>query len=422
MPLRNLIYLSDPVVAPADNAADAKGRTATSQRSRSGWFKPLWVLPRAWCVTTSLQAKGVPRHKTAAFVRLHLARLAPFVDSGVYACRAGDLVHLWFWENRRVRDFCLARKLDFATQQVVPESVCLPKIREGAVLYRCVEGVEAQLWHKGVLQDSAWWPKQIDDTEWQGWRPTAAASGSSHPLPVAWPHTLPPITLAAGELGQRTAARLQMPWAANILGAKWWRGVQELRSGVFFTLAGGVLLGLAGYWSAQWWFLQQAQERAEQEIRILTARVEPVSTARGKALAQLQWTSQIAKLHRQDGINDTLHILTPVLIQQEVALREFEYGDEGLRLTLVPVNSELNIAAIIQQLETLPQLIHVRLLPESDARILRISAKINPTPINPSLLDRADNGAAALPRSAATGTPQLFAVSETMTGKRERGQ
>lgn len=381
MPLRNLYCLSDP-------AAVAGGQ----QRSRSGWMKPLWVLPRAWCVTTSLQAKGVPRHKTAAFVRLHLARLAPFVDSGVYACRTGDWVNLWFWENQRVRDFCEAHRLDFAALDLAPESVCLPKVSDGAVLYPCVEGVEAQLWHKGALLDSAWWPKQIDESDWQAWRPTAAAAGRGRAMPVAWPESLPPMAKSGAHLGQQTSAHLLKPWASNILGEKWWLGFKVMQSGLFFTLSGGVLLGFAGYLSAQWLYVQQELNRVDLEISALSSRVEPVLTARGKTQAYLQWTSQVAKLNQQAGIGETLQVLAPVLIQQEVALREFEYGDGEVRLTLVPVNSELNIETIIQQLEALPILSDIRLLPENDVRILRISAKISP-------MDSVTSGAVALPAS-----------------------
>lgn len=393
MPLRNLYCLSDP-------AAVAEGQ----QRSRSGWMKPLWVLPRSWCVTTSLQAKGVPRHKTAAFIRLHLARLAPFVDSGVYACRTGDWVHLWFWENQRVRDFCEVHGLDFAALDLAPESVCLPKINDGAVLYRCVEGVEAQLWHKGALLDSAWWPKQIDDSDWQAWRPTAAAAGSGRAFPVAWPESLPPMAISSAPPGKQTSARLLKPWASNILGEKWWRGFQEIRSGMFFTLSGGVLLGFAGYLSAQWLYVQQELYRVDLEISALSSQVEPVLTARGKTQAYLQWTSQVAKLNQQVGIGDTLRILAPVMIHQEVALREFEYGDGELRLTLVPVHAELNIESIIKQLEALPKLSDIRLLPENDVRILRISAKISP-------MDSVVGGAAVLP------APHSNAVAANINAK-----
>ncbi|MDP2964088.1 MAG: hypothetical protein Q8N54_15160 [Sulfurimicrobium sp.] len=387
MPLRNLYCLSD-------SAAVAGGQ----QRNRSGWMKPLWVVPRAWCVTASLQAKGVPRHKTAAFIRLHLARLAPFVDSGVYACRTGDWVHLWFWENQRVRDFCETHQMDFAALDLAPESVCLPKISDGAVLHRCIEGVEAQLWHKGALLDSAWWPKQIDGSDWQAWRPTAAAAGSGRAKPAAWPESLPPMAISSPHPGRQPSAHLLKPWASNVLGEKWWRGFKEIRSGLFFTLSGSVLLGFTGYLSAQWLYVQQELNRVDLEISALSSRVEPVLTARGKTRAYLQWTSQVAKLNQQVGIGDTLHVLAPVLIQQETALREFEYGDGELRLTLVPVNSELNIEAIIQQLEALPKLSDIRLLPENDARILRISAKISP-------MDSMDGGTAGLP------APQINAAA-----------
>lgn len=403
MPLRNLFYLSDSALNSAGGASATQAR----------WLKPLWVLPRAWCVMASLQAKGVPRHKTTAFVRLHLARLAPFVDSGVYACRAGDWVHFWFWENQRVRDFCLNHKLDFATINLAPESVCLPKIRDGAVLYRCIEGVEAQLWYKGALQDSAWWPKQIDNQDWQAWLSTGAASGSSRAMPVAWPEAMPQVALATGKLGQRTSENLLKPWAANILGEKWWRGFQGMRSGLFFILSGAVFLGFSGYLLAQWWFVQWAQQRVDQEIALLSVRVDPVLAARSKAQAQQQWTSKIAKLNQQIGLNDILSALAPALLQQEVALREFEFGEGELRLILVPVNSELNVTAIIQQLETLPKLTNIRLLPESDTRILRISAQIKPL-----------SSAIALPASQTNGLTVNNSATEdkAKTERKERAR
>lgn len=397
MPLRNLFYLSE-------FALGTGGKVKTQQRILANWLKPLWVLPRAWCVTETLQAKGVPRHKTAAFVRLHLARLSPFVDGGVYACRVGDLVHLWFWENQRVRDFCLTHQLDFTTINLAPESVCLPKLRDGAVLHRCIEGVEAQLWYKGMLQDSAWWPKLIKNEDWQAWLPSATALGSGRTMPVAWPEDLPQMD---GGLRQRTSANLQKPWAANLLGEKWWRGIKEMRSGLFFKLSGGIFLGLAGYWFAQWWYLQHALHQVDHEIATLSIRVDPIFAARSKALAYLQWTSKTATLHQKTALNETLRILTPVLLQQEVALRELEYGDGELRLILVPVNSELNITAIIQQFEAIPNLANIRLLPESDTRTLRISAKIKPlgvagsAAVSPVPLERGSAGKNTTPADKA---------------------
>ncbi len=373
MLLRNRFYLSDFSGAGDDH-------TASEPQPRSGLLKPLWILPRTWCVTTSLNAKGVPRHKTAAFVKLHLTRLAPFADYGVYACRSGDWVHLWFWENQRVRDLCKKCDVEFATLQLAPESVCFPKAREGTVLYQCIHGVEAQLWHQGLLLDSAWWPEMIDTAAWQAWRPTAVSSSGIRTQSASWPEFPPAINTLTTNPDPRSTTQLFEPWGGNLLGEQWWHFVKEIRTDMIYVAAVGILLGVTGYLSAQWWSLQNIQGSMEKKISALSSQVDPLNKARSKALEQQQWVAQLVKLRNQDNVSQFLKSLQPVLQKQEATLREFEYLDGEIRLLLVPVNTELNIVSLTQDLETLPQLTTLRLLPESDARVMRISGKIRPFP------------------------------------------
>ncbi len=401
MLLRNRFYLSD-----LPGAEDKP--TASEAQPRAGLLKPLWILPRIWCVTTSLNAKGVPRHKTVAFVKLHLPRLAPFADYGVYACRSGDWVHLWFWENQRVRDLCRKHDLDFTTLQLAPESVCFPKVREGAILYQCIHGVEAQLWHQGLLLDSAWWPEMIDITTWQTWRPTAAASSGIRTQLASWSESLPAIIPLTTSLHSSSTTQLSEPWAGNLLGEQWWYFLKEIRTDMVYVAAVGLLLGFTGYLSTQWWSLQHVQSNVEKKIAALSSRIDPLNNARSKALEQQQWISQLAKLRNQDDINQVLKSLQPILQKQEAALREFEYLDGEIRLLLVPINTELNIVALTQDLEALPRLTALRLLPESDARVMRISGKIRPAP-----------------EVRVLGQPQTPKNSAAMpyhSGKREKGE
>lgn len=408
MPLRNRFYLSD-LPDDADEAA------LEARSGNSGWIKPLWILPRAWCVTTSLQAKGVPQHKTVALVNLHLGRLAPFSDSGVYACRSGDWVHLWFWENQRVREFCEKHALDFAALHIAPESVCFPKIKEGAVLQQCLHGVEAQLWHQGLLLDSAWWPEMIDNAIWQNWRPTAAAASGARAALASWPETLPSLVAQSAIQDVNSAANLAEPWAYNLLGKKWWHALTEIRSEKLSLLAGATLMVGLGYLSAEWWVLQAQQHSVEAKIEALSPLVEPLNVARGKALESQQWVNKLAGLRSQDDVMELLTSLRPVLQQQEAAIREFEYLDGEVRLMLVPINTELNLVALTQELEALPKLTNIRLLPDSDARITRISAKIlrlgKPNEIK--VLGQTQTPD-KLPKSAITSVDR--------SGKREKGE
>jgi hypothetical protein len=410
MPLRNRLYLSD-LPDNADNAADA---ALEARSSNLGWIKPLWILPRAWCVTTSLQAKGVPKHKTVAFVNLHLGRLAPFADYGVYACRSGDWVHLWFWENQRVRTICEKHNWDFASLQLAPESVCFPKINEGAVLLQCQQGVEAQLWHEGLLLDSAWWPDLVDKATWQKWLPTAAAATGVRTDLASWPET-PPLISRGSDMQKVGTASLSEPWASNVLGKRWWYALKEIRGEKLQLIAGAALMLCASYLAAQWWTLQTEQRRVENKIETLSPLVEPLNAARSKAMESQQWVNKLAGLRSQDDVRDLLRSLQPVLQQQEAAIREFEYLDGEVRLMLAPIGTQLNIVTLTQELEALPKLSNIRLLPDSDARLTRISAKMVRlgTPSELMVLGQ---------RQTLKDAPKTPSVQVDRSGKREKGE
>lgn len=365
MLLNNLSYLSD---ASTSGSARALGFLG-------GLRKQVWVLPRSWCATTSIRTTGVPRHNTAAFVRLHLNRLAPFVDSGTYACRTGDVVHFWFWENQRVRELCQQHNLDFDTIELVPESICFPKLKEGAVLYRCKEGVEAQLWHKGQLIDSAWWPDVIDTSTWANWLASEQAALAGRDASVRWPESLPPLAALSNTV-RPGITRLQKPWARNVLGKQWWQGLKEVRLGMATALAAIVMTGFAGYLSAKWLMLDRMQNSVEKKIAVLSPKVDPLQAKRTKALEYQQWTTQVAKLGTQPGIRQVLEALRPTLVQQDALIREFEYTDGEIRVMLVPLGTELNLASLVQQFEVLPGLYNVQLLPNSDSHSARLSARL----------------------------------------------
>jgi hypothetical protein len=411
MPLRNRYYLSD-ASAEADNASTHR---IDEQRNNAGWIKPLWILPRAWCVTTSLQAKGVPTHKTAAFVKLHLARLMPFVDCGVYACRSGDWVHLWFWENQRVRGFCARHTLDFESLHLAPESVCFPRQKEAAVLQQCLHGVEAQLWHQGFLLDSAWWPEMIDTGGWQTWRPSAAAASGVRAAMASWPESLPSMSPQITPRDVASSTNLAEPWAYNLLGKKWWHVLKELRSDKLFLLAAGCVLAWGGYLVAQWSVLHGRQQEVETKINLLSPKIEPLNLARSQALESQQWVNKLTGLRKQDNVQELLANLQPVLQEQEAAIREFEYLDGEVRLMLVPINTELNLVALTQELEALPQLSNVRLLPDSDGRLTRFSFKL-------VHLGKPNEIRVLGQKQDVDKTIKVLGVTVERSGKREKGE
>ena len=419
MQLRNRFYLSD--------IAETKAKEIIAkQNARTAWFKPLWILPRSWCVTTSLQAKGVPSHKTQAFVQLHLHRLAPFADSGVYACRSGDWVHLWFWENRKVREICEKHGLDINHMQFAPESVCFPKRKDGAVLIQCQQGVEAQLWHQGLLVDSAWWPERVSNDEWQAWRPGSAAMTGALAQIASWPEQVPAHVQLSESSLKDPVYRLAEPWARNLLGVQWWHALKNFRGDVLAVIAVVILASYGAYLGAQWWSIDSQLKSTDQEIESLSAKVEPINTARSQAMALQQWTTKLAALRSRDEVRELLKNLRPLLQKEDAALREFEYQDGEVRLMLVPVNTELNIVGVTQDLESMKLLSNIRLLPDSDARLMKVSAKMAPKIVKPESIAsetlQAKTPPAAPESTEQKKTEQMDSSVIPRSGKREKGE
>ena len=66
-----------------------------------------------------------------------------------------------------------------------------PPSQDGLRVLQCLEGVEAQLWHRASLQASRWWPQRPDALDAQTWLHslgTNAGAGSALPAlsPAAW--------------------------------------------------------------------------------------------------------------------------------------------------------------------------------------------------------------------------------------------
>jgi len=154
-----------------------------------------------------------------------------------------------------------------------------------------------------------------------------------------------------------------------------------------------LLLGFAGYLSAQWWSLQRAEIVVEKKIDTLSPRIDPVQSARSNALAQQEWVNQLAKLRNQDGVDQILDSLQPVLQKQDAALREFEYFAGEIRMTVVPINTEIDIVELTKDMEALPRFSNLRLLPDSDSHGMKISGKVRSL-TDVAIVDAADRQAA----------------------------
>lgn len=137
------------------------------QRPAPGLGAVVWVLARALCRFRVVDLAQVPATGRAQALRLQVAQLSPFADTGHCVVWQGGKALLWMWDAALVRQAMAEAGVAAKRAQVWPESLLYAPGVPGARLVQALQGVEAQIWDDGgALVMSRWWPAPPDAAEW----------------------------------------------------------------------------------------------------------------------------------------------------------------------------------------------------------------------------------------------------------------
>lgn len=209
-----------------------------------------------------------------------------------------------------------------------PESLLQAPV-EGLQLWQGLDGVEAQLWREGGLQQSRWWPHAPSLADWQ-----AFARHGREPLPTEVPPAQPrpwmhpsrePLSLETLERRRRGGER----WL--------WHGLLML--GLFFIGASGREL----------WAAYEQRGLARDTLRAQREQASPQLRAREQALALADETHALLKPLQLPNTLGLLEHLSQHL-PKGVVLRELDL--DGLRLRMaVELPTSVARGALVEALE-----------------------------------------------------------------------
>ncbi len=271
-----------------------------------------WLMARGLCHYQCFDLSQLSPLQREAALQLKIRQWSPFSDTADYTAWHKGKAQVWIWDRAQQQQAQQTQALK--PLPVLPESALRPPGNDGLHWVQTADGIEAQIWQKGVLRSSRWWASLPDEATWQRF---LRSNGQSY---QSLPEQLP-----AAVLLPKPWAKAQNRWHTLSL---LWR--QER---LWVTLGLAVLLGVFVW---EWLPITRWQEKIaalDNQIEQLSLDAEPVLTARTKVLAQKQ---ELEALQALDIYPDQLKLLYEVAakLPKDAILQEWQYEAGELKIKI----------------------------------------------------------------------------------------
>ncbi len=219
-----------------------------------------WVVSRALCGFRVFRLPGTSRTDLKGFAAIKAREWAPYAEVGYHAHLTRDAALIWVWDAGRVRDAMLASGVKPGRVAALPEVALQARASDGLHLVTCLEGVEGQLWLRGELQASRWWPEMPALEQWLEFRRASglASDGTDSPPAESPPWRNRPWTNSGGGSGVG----------------------MERRARQAFVAGAGLLLAAYGYLSGSLAHDAISMSAVEKRLRIAEQRSAPIIAER----------------------------------------------------------------------------------------------------------------------------------------------
>jgi hypothetical protein len=333
-------------------------RAAAIEPERRGLLKPWLVLSRALLHFARMPLQGVPQPRRAAAIRLQLLQLSPWPNTGFAFRCLGNSATVWYWDEDALAARLAARGASAASVSVVPETeMRAARTADGALLIRCLDGVEGQVWRDGELQASMWWPQVPDATAWAAFALDAGIEPSQAPVVHSTPWAARPHDGFAVRRTSATTAtdgtKIAVRVAAALLGGfAIWLAVAQIR-------------------------LELAMSTAADARSRIDARLGPVLDLRRRADRDTAAAAQLLALRAPVTQAELLLALADVAgAGKTLTLREWEFRDDRLRLVLGADSERYDRAAALAALARVPWLRDISLAGNEAPDSLALQARV----------------------------------------------
>lgn len=347
----------------ADPAAAVRQRD--SLRSLLDWRRTAVSIPRRLCHYATLNARNIPRRHLATSLRLQLTQLTGIGRAG-FASRLQDgSAQVWYWDETDLDAFRAALPEGAGNANGLepwPEPLLRAAPDEGLHLVSCDRGCEAIAVRGGEMYRTRWFRAPPDDEAWTAFVRDAGQEPAGHPRPAA--RTLPtrPRPDAGWKLNTRLVEPVPLPaWALAALAAL--LGAALIAGGIYeFKLAGLIEA-------------EQAQIARIRSENAATLSLHKELTEAGAYLAALDRTRpampqiELLRAIAESGLVDDPY---------KISLLEWEFRGDRLRFLFAVPAEGFSLGDFLAELEKLPFLAGIRLMPDTPRGTVGIQASVTP--------------------------------------------
>jgi len=272
-----------------------------------------WVISRSLCYYQLFSLEEIPAARRDDVLQLKIKQWSPFSDYATYSVWQGGQAQVWIWDQQQQQR--LFTETGIKKAYCLPETVLCSRLNtDTAQLIQCLEGVEGQIWKKGLLMGSHWWKEMPNETQWVHFQ-------RSHSLPIT-------DNVPTSPLEQDL---LKRPWGKN---KKYLNRFQLYQEQIWVTLGVTIFTVLLTWQTVNLWQWQQAIKPLQTQVEELSDNIAPILSARTQALAEKNQSEQLLAL---DIYPSQLELLTQVaekLPRKNTTLIEWFYQTGELRFTV----------------------------------------------------------------------------------------
>jgi hypothetical protein len=336
--------------------------------TRNGTVEPMggrgrriWVVSRSLCRFYSVALlPGAPRAGQLEALALEIKRFSPFDETGSHFHLGVGFAGIWLWDARATRTAADAVGLDISKLRVLPEPALVAPGDDEVRLVASADGVEAQRWSGRSLTASRWWADLPDDRSWLLFQRGASVPPDQVLLSVPSPIRMP---------------WLQTAWTSTRGTPSFDLSQIDLRMAVAATAA--FIIVAYGYVGAEWLHAAVSAGAVANEVAERAQAIEPILTARTRALENLSAIRTLRGLERFPSQLALMAAVAEALPHDKTKLTAWTF-DRGQLEIDIAAPKPLDVVELVRSLERLDHFKSVAAERTGSGNTLRLRVAIEP--------------------------------------------
>lgn len=304
----------------------------------------------------------IPAAQRDSALQLKIKQWTPFAEAANYTVWKGGQAQVWVWDKSRQQ--ALLSEIGIKNATVIPEPLLYARpVTDEVRLLQCLEGVEGQIWHDGLLIGCRWWSSAPSAIEW-------AYFQRAHGLAAT--QEVPPTL----ELQY-----LERPWGRSKADFTFFN---LRRESLWVTLGAAFFTVLLTWQMVGLWKWQRATTQVQTKIETLQTKISSILELRNRAIADKLVIDELFALAPYPHQIDLMAIVTDILLKinqelklpaNDIRLIDWLYQMGELKMTIE--SSEIDPTVYVKTFQDHPRFTEVKSSTGRKSEQIILTMKVN---------------------------------------------